>query len=73
MSACKILCLTYAQKFPELETVLALCKAAPFVQSLDIAEQLLKRLTPYLPESYAQLFAPSPYLRDVDQIGRAHV
>lgn len=54
------------QKPPELEAILALCKAAPFVDSPAIAEQLLKRLAPYLPESFAQRLAPSPQLRDID-------
>ncbi|KAF1965738.1 phosphatidylinositol 4-kinase-like protein STT4 [Bimuria novae-zelandiae CBS 107.79] len=53
------------QKLAELEAVLALCKAAPFVQSPAIAEQLLQRLAPYLPESIAQPVAPSPQLRDI--------
>ncbi|KAF2084218.1 hypothetical protein K490DRAFT_59798 [Saccharata proteae CBS 121410] len=51
---------------PELETLLALCKAAPLVKDLKTAEQLLGQLTPYLPESYAQAVGPSPFLRDID-------
>ena len=54
------------KKLPELETILALCKAAPLVQSSDVAAELLNRLSPYLPESYAQVLAPSPSLRDID-------
>jgi phosphatidylinositol 4-kinase len=54
------------QKLPELDAVLALCKAAPFVESSAIADQLLTRLAPYLPESFAQRLAPSPQLRDID-------
>jgi phosphatidylinositol 4-kinase len=57
--------LTLVKKLPELEAVLALCKAAPFVQSSTIAEQLLHQLAPYLPESYAQILSPSPTLRDI--------
>ncbi|KAF9730815.1 hypothetical protein PMIN06_009193 [Paraphaeosphaeria minitans] len=53
-------------KLPELDAVLALCKAAPFVESPAVADQLLKRLAPYLPESFAQRLAPSPQLRDID-------
>jgi phosphatidylinositol 4-kinase len=53
-------------KIPELEAILALCKAAPFVQSSDVAGQLLSRLSPYLPESYSQILAPSPSLRYID-------
>lgn len=59
-------CLISAQKVPELEAILALCKAAPFVQSPDVANQLLTRLSPYLPESYAQILSPSPSLRNID-------
>ncbi|KAF1953865.1 phosphatidylinositol 4-kinase-like protein STT4 [Byssothecium circinans] len=55
-----------SMKLPEVEAVLALCKAAPFIQSADVAGQLLDRLAPYLPESYSQILAPSPSLRDVD-------
>jgi len=54
------------QKLPELEAILALCKAAPFVQSSNTAETLLRRLAPYLPESFSQILSPSPYLRDID-------
>lgn len=53
-------------KVPELEAILALCKAAPFVQSPEVAGQLLSRLSPYLPESYSQILAPSPSLRYID-------
>ncbi|ORY12140.1 phosphatidylinositol 4-kinase-like protein STT4 [Clohesyomyces aquaticus] len=53
-------------KQPELEAILALCKAAPFVQSTEIAEQLLQRLSIYLPESYAQIISPSPGIRDIN-------
>ncbi|KAK8218530.1 hypothetical protein IWZ01DRAFT_155955 [Phyllosticta capitalensis] len=51
---------------PELETLLALCKAAPLVSDSATAEQLLNQLAPYLPESFAQAIAPSPFLRDLD-------
>ncbi|PVI01342.1 hypothetical protein DM02DRAFT_613746 [Periconia macrospinosa] len=53
-------------KLPELEAILALCKAAPFIQSTDLAGQLLERLAPYLPESYSQKLFPSLGLRDID-------
>lgn len=36
------------------------------MQSPEIAEQLLHRLAPYLPESYSQVLSPSPGLRDID-------
>jgi phosphatidylinositol 4-kinase len=47
----------------ELEAVLALCKSAPYIESIDVAEKLLTRLSPYLVASYAQTLAPSPSLR----------
>ncbi|KAF2671218.1 phosphatidylinositol 4-kinase-like protein STT4 [Microthyrium microscopicum] len=39
---------------PELEALLALCKAAPLVTNIEIAAQLLAQLTSYLPESHVQ-------------------
>ncbi|KAF1996104.1 hypothetical protein P154DRAFT_525820 [Amniculicola lignicola CBS 123094] len=50
----------------ELEALIALCKAAPYIQSDHVAQQLSSKLAVYLPESYAQLFAPSPNFRDMD-------
>jgi phosphatidylinositol 4-kinase len=50
-------------RLQELEAVLALCKSAPFIESTDVAAQLLARLSPYLSESYAQILSPSPSLR----------
>ncbi|KAF2094163.1 hypothetical protein NA57DRAFT_47196, partial [Rhizodiscina lignyota] len=50
----------------ELETLLALCKAAPLVQSNEIAEQLLRQLVRYLPESYMQLISEAPGLKSFD-------
>ncbi|KAH9867339.1 hypothetical protein IAQ61_007931 [Plenodomus lingam] len=50
-------------KLQELETILALCKSAPYVQSPEVAEKLLTRLSPYLSESYTQILSPSPNLR----------
>lgn len=52
--------MTKIQAIPELETLLALCKAAPLVKSNEIAEQLLRQLVTYLPESYVQLIAEPP-------------
>lgn len=45
--------------------LLALCKAAPALHRLESAQKLLRQLTPYMSESFAQRFAPSPYLRDL--------
>lgn len=52
--------MTSLQTIAELETLLALCKAAPSVKSNEIAEQLLRQLVRYLPESYVQLIAEPP-------------
>jgi phosphatidylinositol 4-kinase len=53
------------QKVHELEAILALCKAAPFVESDHVAAPLLERLSAYLPAAYAQALSPSPSLRTV--------
>ncbi|OSS54503.1 hypothetical protein B5807_01599 [Epicoccum nigrum] len=52
-------------KVTELEAVLALCKAAPYVESIDVAAPLLDRLATYLPSIYAQVLLPSPSLRSI--------
>jgi phosphatidylinositol 4-kinase len=52
-----------AMKLQELEAILALCKSAPFIESIEVAEKLLARLSPYLAASYAQTLSPSPSLR----------
>ncbi|RMZ74051.1 phosphatidylinositol 3 [Pyrenophora seminiperda CCB06] len=52
-----------SMKLQELEAVLALCKSAPFIESMLVADKLLTRLSPYLAASYAQTLAPSPSLR----------
>ncbi|KAJ4370467.1 phosphatidylinositol-4- kinase [Neocucurbitaria cava] len=57
----------------ELEAILALCKAAPYVESVEVAEKLLARLSPYLSESYAQVLAPSPNLRTYEPSPYEHV
>lgn len=54
------------QKIHELEAVLALCKAAPYVESRDVAGPLLERLSAYLPGVYAQTLSPSPSLRAIE-------
>ncbi|KAH8726282.1 hypothetical protein GQ44DRAFT_826007 [Phaeosphaeriaceae sp. PMI808] len=53
-------------KVQELEAILALCKAAPYVASKEVAVPLLERLTAYLPEAYAQTLSPSPSLRTIE-------
>jgi phosphatidylinositol 4-kinase len=54
------------QKIHELEAVLALCKAAPYVEAQDVAGPLLERLASYLPIVYAQTLLPSPSLRALE-------
>ncbi len=41
-----------------------MCKAAPLLESIEVAEQLLSRISPYLAESHAQLLSPSPGFRN---------
>ncbi|KAF1360229.1 hypothetical protein EJ07DRAFT_155213 [Lizonia empirigonia] len=53
-------------KITELEAILALCKAAPYVESIDVAGPLLDRLADYLPGIYAQILLPSPSLREIE-------
>ncbi|KAL8731760.1 MAG: hypothetical protein Q9166_003207 [cf. Caloplaca sp. 2 TL-2023] len=50
----------------ELEALLALGKAAPFVGDVKQAKELLDQLSPYLSEALAQSFRPSPYLRSIE-------
>ncbi|RPA77257.1 hypothetical protein BJ508DRAFT_364570 [Ascobolus immersus RN42] len=50
----------------ELEVLLALCRAAPSIKSLENADKLLQQLAPYLAESHSQLFQYSPYLSEID-------
>jgi phosphatidylinositol 4-kinase len=45
---------------PEIEALLALCKAAPLVTNIEIAAQLLAQLTGYLPESQEQTLNVPP-------------
>ncbi|KAJ9668769.1 phosphatidylinositol-4- kinase [Coniosporium apollinis] len=55
-----------AMSLPELEVLLALCKAAPSVQNLESAHQLLQQISPYLPESHVQAIKPSSSVRELD-------
>lgn len=50
----------------EFEVLLALCKAAPMVQSSQSAQKLVNQLIPYMLEAYAQTFQPSPYFRKIE-------
>lgn len=44
----------------ELEVLIALCKAAPLVQTTHDAASLLRQLGPYVSEAHRQAFTPSP-------------
>ncbi|EJT72778.1 phosphatidylinositol 4-kinase [Gaeumannomyces tritici R3-111a-1] len=50
----------------EYEVLLALCKAAPLVQTGQSALKLARQLIPYLLESHAQLFSQSPFFRKIE-------
>ncbi|TVY83834.1 Phosphatidylinositol 4-kinase STT4 [Lachnellula suecica] len=50
----------------EFEVLLALCKAAPLLQTPQSAEKLLGQLSPYMLEAHSQLFVPSPYFREIE-------
>ncbi|KAI1873164.1 uncharacterized protein JN550_003417 [Neoarthrinium moseri] len=50
----------------EFEVLLALCKAAPAVQSSQSAQKLTTQLIPYMLEAHSQTFQPSPFFRKVD-------
>lgn len=46
--------------------LLALCKAAPAVQSSQSAQKLTNQLVPYLLEAHSQTFQPSPFFRKIE-------
>jgi len=46
--------------------LLALCKAAPLVQSPNSAAKLVGQLGPYMLESCSQTFVHSPFFRDIE-------
>ena len=50
----------------ELDTLFALCRAAPLLEDVETAQRLLKQLKPYLLEAPTQAIAPSPFLRSID-------
>ena len=50
----------------ELDVLFALCEAAPLLDHVDNADRLLRQLSPYLLEAYAQAIAPSPFLRLIE-------
>ena len=48
-----------------MEVLLALCRAAPSIETLSSAEKLLKQISPYLVESYCQKIISSPFLWNI--------
>ena len=46
--------------------LLALCKAAPLLQTRKSAEKLASQLTPYILEAHTQVFLPSPFFREIE-------
>ncbi|KAI0016068.1 hypothetical protein F4780DRAFT_711330 [Xylariomycetidae sp. FL0641] len=50
----------------EFEVLIALCKAAPLVQSSQSAQKLVYQLIPYFLESHTQTFLPSPFFSKVE-------
>ena len=46
--------------------LLALCNAAPLLQTHESAERLRRQLSPYLVESSSQKLSPSPFFRDIE-------
>lgn len=50
----------------EFEVLIALCKAAPAVQSSQSAQKLTNQLIPYLLEAHSQTFQPSPFFRTIE-------
>ncbi|KAI2629573.1 hypothetical protein GGR54DRAFT_628129 [Hypoxylon sp. NC1633] len=50
----------------EYEVLIALCKAAPMVQSGQSAQKLVNQLIPYVLEAHAQTFLPSPAFSKIE-------
>ncbi|KZF26893.1 phosphatidylinositol 4-kinase [Xylona heveae TC161] len=50
----------------ELDVLLSLCNAAPFLRKKEQAERLLLQLSPYFLDCQAQAISPSPFLRDIE-------
>ncbi|CAK7263914.1 Phosphatidylinositol 4-kinase stt4 [Sporothrix epigloea] len=50
----------------EFEVLVALCKAAPLVQSAQSAQRLARQLVPYILDSHVQAFVSSPFFRRIE-------
>jgi phosphatidylinositol 4-kinase len=46
--------------------LLALCKAAPLLQTTTSASKLAAQLGPYMREAHTQVFQPSPFFREIE-------
>ncbi|KAI9053459.1 hypothetical protein LZ554_002417 [Drepanopeziza brunnea f. sp. 'monogermtubi'] len=49
----------------EFDVLLALCKAAPLLETPQSAQKLAEQLSPYILEAHTQEFVPSPFFRDI--------
>lgn len=54
------------QTIREFEVLIALCKAAPLVQTSQNAQRLARQLQPYILDAHTQEFAPSPFFRKIE-------
>ena len=54
------------QSIREFEVLLALCKAAPHLETHHSSKRLVGQLLPYMCEAHLQIFAPSPFFRDIE-------
>lgn len=54
------------QNIREFDVLLALCKAAPLLQTPESSLKLVGQLSPYILEAHSQLFVPSPFFRDIE-------
>ncbi|KAL5320890.1 hypothetical protein ACEPPN_011700 [Leptodophora sp. 'Broadleaf-Isolate-01'] len=50
----------------EFEVLLALCKAAPLLETPQSAGKLAEQLSPYMLEAHTQAFVPSPFFREIE-------
>lgn len=58
--------LTVLQNIREFDVLLALCKAAPLLETPESAGKLAEQLYPYILEAHTQAFVPSPYFREIE-------
>lgn len=54
------------QSLREIEFLLAICKAAPLVNTLSTAEKLLLQISPYLVRPHSDPITSSPFLQDIE-------